>query len=135
MAAQYNTLFITVSNTILEDFNLVRINIWNKVNLMIKNSNLINRISIKNIFIIKFKDFNNLLTNLCKNEKVIKALNWSCSYFFYYVTNFTSDCDWLVDVIWLHSKHIIGPNSREVTKEEGVWWHMYDHKLNKTQWQ
>ena len=48
-----------------------------------------------------------------KSLYIIKALNRGCSSCCcccsYSVTNFASDCDWLIDIMWLHSKHIIGP--------------------------
>ena len=54
-----------------------------------------------------YKDLKEILTN--KYDFIIRTLNQNRSSSSSFVTNFTSECDWLVDVMWLHSKHIIGP--------------------------
>ena len=113
--------WIYLGNTIIFDIYLMEMFEYSKT------------YSMKNIWIIEYiqrgqnvsNEYLNIFTNLkwsnifgtkyIRDKNIqIKALNWGCSYYYYSyyyysVTNFASDCDWLVDVMWLHSKHIIGP--------------------------
>ena len=80
-------------------------------------------------------------------QNIIQTLNRSCSsssssysyyyYSYYYITNFASNCDWLVDVMSLHSKHTIGPYNHTLVYTEKVWVILHVHKnayFSATSW-